>query len=53
MVLNNTPLGILNSFLFAISNTFIYITWFYIQSVSYIFRKCYKLKVSVLQYIVR
>ena len=30
MVLNNLILGVSNQFLFAISNTFIYITWFYI-----------------------
>ena len=30
MILNNLTLGIPNKFLFAISNTFVYITWFYI-----------------------
>ena len=53
MVLNTLTLGIPNEFLFAISNTFIYITWFYIKNVFYIFRKCYKLKASVLQYIIK
>ena len=43
MVLNNLTLG----------NTFIYITRFNIQTVFYIFRKCYKLKASVLQYIIK
>ena len=29
-----------------------YILWFYIWTVFYIFRKCYELKASVLQYII-
>ena len=53
IVLDNLNLGIPNEFLFAISNIFIYITWFYIQTVFYICRKCYKLIASVLQYIIK
>ena len=53
MVLNNLTRGKPNYFLFAISNTFIYITWFYILTVFYISQKCYKLKASVLQYIIK
>ena len=52
-LLNNLTLDIPNSLLFAISNTFIYTTWFLIQTVFYIFQKCYKLKVNVLQYIIK
>ena len=48
MVLNNLTLDIPNWFLFAISNTFIYITWFYIEIVFYIFWKFYKLNASEL-----
>ena len=53
MVLNNLTLGIPNQFLFAISNTFIYIAWFYIYNVFHIFWKCYNLKAGVLQYIIK
>ena len=53
MVLDNLTLGIPNELLFAISNIFIYITWFYIETVFYIFQKFHKLKASVLQYIIK